>query len=216
MDSNDIGNIAITIGRQFGSGGRDIGRLVADRLGISYYDKELIMKEAQESGISPKLLENADERTPSFLENLFSWNGISTGSVFSGNTTMTLDNLYMLQSKLIRKIAAEGPCVIVGRSAEYALRKHRPLLSVFIHADIDDRVKRIMARQPELRPDQAEQLANKRDRMRAGYYEYYTDKEWGKSESYDLSLSSSRLGIEGCVELIIAAAQVRLKEQPSQ
>lgn len=202
MERNDD-KIAITIGRQFGSGGGEIGRLVAERLGYNYYDKELILKAARESGISTALLANADERTPSFVENLFAWTGISSASIFSGNATMTLDNLYMLQSSIIRKIADESSCVIVGRSAEYALRHHQRLLSVFIYADIDRRIERIMARQPGISPSDAEQLAHKNDRLRANYYDYYTDKRWGQCESYDLSINSGTLGIDVAVQLII-------------
>lgn len=195
-------NMIITIGRQFGSGGRDIGLKLANDLGIKFYDKEMLDRASKESGFCKEILETHDEKpTNSFLYSLVMDTyslGYSTGSF----TDMPLNHkIFLAQFDAIKKIADEGPCVLVGRCADYALESYDNVLSVFIHADLDSRVKRI-ARDFNLTDAKAKELIQKTDKKRASYYNYYTNKKWGDSLSYDFTICSSMLGIDGTVETI--------------
>ena len=204
MNSNNSGKWVVTIGRQFGSGGREIGRLVADKLGIGYYDKELLIEAARQSGVSEHIFEAADERSPRFFANIWSFNlGLNSGSYFMGDTPLSDDHIYRAQSEVMTTLADRGPCVIVGRTADYVLRNHCRVVSVFIHAGNDACVARIMSRGDCSNEEQARSLMEKKNRLRAEYYNFYTDKRWGEAASYDLTIDSSLLGTEATAELIV-------------
>ncbi len=197
-------NTVITIGRQFGSAGREIGEQVAKEFGIKYYDKELLSRAAKESGFCEEILENHDERpTSSFLYNLvmdtYSINGYSSAPFLD----MPLNHkVFLAQFEAIKKIASDGPCVLVGRCADYALSDNPNCINAFVHADLDYRIEN-MKKRFGMNDKQAKDTLAKKDKQRASYYNYYTSKKWGDSRSYHLTLDISQLGIDGCVDMII-------------
>jgi cytidylate kinase len=195
----------ITIGRQFGSGGHEIGNKLADYYGIRCYDKELLAKAASDSGFCEEMIAQHDERpTSSFLYNLV----MDTYS-FGYNTTSYVDmpisqKIFLAQFQAIKKIAEDGPCVIVGRCADYALSDRPNVLKVFIHASDDFKIHQLMARYPDITTEQkARDFMQKKDKQRQSYYNYYTSHKWGRSDTYDVSISSSTFGIDGTVKLLI-------------
>ncbi|MBO4903798.1 MAG: cytidylate kinase-like family protein [Lachnospiraceae bacterium] len=192
----------ITIGRQFGTGGHEIGQKLADKLGIKCYDKELIKRVAQESGLCPEILENNDERpTSSFLYNLV-MDTYSFGITNSNYVDMPLSHkVFLAQFDTIKKIANEGPCVIVGRCADYALADYDNVLNLFIYGDINKRIDRVMKKYDVSEKD-ARDMIIKKDKQRASYYNYYSTKKWGKAETYNLCIDSTVLGRDGTVELL--------------
>lgn len=203
-------NTIITIGREFGSAGREIGYKVAEAFGIKLYDKEMLARAAKESGICEEIFQTHDEKpTNSFLYSLV----MDTYSMgYSGNTYTDMPinhKVFLAQFDAIKKIADEGPCILVGRCADYALESYKNVVSVFIHADMNARIRRI-ARIYDLTDAKAKDLIIKTDKKRSSYYNYYTNKKWSDAESYELCLTSSELGIEGTAKAIID--YVRLKE----
>jgi len=196
-------NTIITIGRQFGSAGREIGEKVAAHYGIQCYDKELLSRAAKESGFCQEMIENHDERpTNSFLYNLV----MDTYS-FGYNSSAFIDmpishKVFLAQFDTIKKIADEGPCVIVGRCADYALSEYSNCLNLFIYGEEKTKVTRIMNKY-ELNESKALDMIVKKDKQRQSYYNYYTSKKWGRADSYDLCINSSKFGIDGSVQLII-------------
>lgn len=196
-------NTIITIGREFGSAGREIGEMLAKKLGIPCYDKELLKRAAEESGLCTEIFENHDERpTSSFLYNLV-MDTYSFGYSQSTYVDMPISHkVFLAQFDAIKKIASEGPCIIIGRCADYALSEYENCIHIFIHADLEDRIKRIMKRL-DLSYDKAKELIQKKDKQRANYYNYYSSKKWGVAESYNLSIDSSVLGEEGTVDMIL-------------
>ncbi len=198
-------NTIITVGRQFGSGGREIGELVAQHFGIKCYDKELLSRAAKESGFCEEMIQNHDERpTNSFLYNLV-MDTYSFGYNASSFVDMPISHkVFLAQFDTIKKIADEGPCVIVGRCADYALSDYDNVLNLFIYADEDAKIRRIKERFEDVKTDdQAKDMMNKKDKQRQSYYNYYSSKKWGRADSYDLCINSSKLGIEGTVKFII-------------
>lgn len=193
--------VIITIGRQFGSGGSEIGKKLADNLNIKYYDKELIQLAAKESGICPELFEKADEKSSGGLLQAFAMGFSMNGALYQPNDYFTDATLFQVQSDVIRKIAAERSCVIVGRCADYILKDDPHCTSVFIHSSEEDRIKRIIGKNPVTEKEALEQM-RKTDKTRASYYNYYTDKTWGAAMSYHLCLNSSVKGTDHCVRLI--------------
>ncbi|MBR5420998.1 MAG: cytidylate kinase-like family protein [Lachnospiraceae bacterium] len=188
----------ITIGRQLGSGGREIGRRLSKELGIPFYDRELLSKAAEKSGYSREILEKHDEKpTNSFLYAL----AMGIGN-FGANYQRPLAlELYLAQFNTMRKLAEEGPGIFIGRCADYVLADMPDTLHVFIHADMDFRAGRVMEWEKISRKE-AEVLCLKGDKDRAAYYNYYADHEWGDSRYYDLCLNTGKLGIDKAVELI--------------
>lgn len=202
----------ITIGRQFGSGGREVGKYIADKMGIKYYDKELLAAASEDSGVRTEFFERADEHSPTFFDNLLSFNpGFGVSSFIGTTSPLSPDNIYVIQSKVIKQLAESDSCVIIGRSADYILRDHPCCINIFIHASIDSRVKRLMKRRDCVSAEEAVILAEKRDKLRTSFYNYYTEKEWGKSESYDLSIDSTNISIEEIGDLIIEYAKIRIQ-----
>lgn len=207
-------NTIITIGREFGSAGREIGYKVAEAFDIKLYDKEMLARAAKESGICEKIFETHDEKpTNSFLYSLV----MDTYSMgYSGNTYTDMPinhKVFLAQFDAIKKIADEGPCILVGRCADYALESYKNVVSVFIHADLNARIRRI-ARIYNLTDAKAKDMILKTDKKRSSYYNYYTNKKWSDAESYELCLTSSELGIDGTAKAIID--YVQLKESISK
>lgn len=199
--------VIICIGREYGSGGREIGEKLSKKLGIPCYDKVLLKQTAIDSGLAQSLFENADEKRTSWLLNGFcSGNPTADAAMITSMDYLTNDSLFIMQSRTIRKLAAEGSCIFIGRCAESVLENQENVLSVFIHADKADRVERIMKRQ-KIDKKRAESLMNKIDKRRASYHNYYSEAKWGRSASYDMSISSSRFGIDGTVNMIAEAAK---------
>lgn len=203
----------ITIGRQFGSGGKEIGIRVAKELGIPFYDKEILQETAKKSGLCEKILENFDERPKSLLYSIamdsymFALPGTGAGDSLE-------QQVYLATFNTIRQIAKQGPCVIIGRCADYALADDPNHLSIFIHAPLEDRIRRVAERQ-NLPPEKARALIGKTDKRRASYYEYYSSQRWGAVDSYDFCLNSSYLGLGGTVELIQTIAAHKEHPIPS-
>ena len=195
-------NTIITIGRQFGSGGRDIGMKIAADFGIKYYDKELLARAAKDSGLAEEIFETHDERpTSSFLYSLV-MDTYSMGYIGNTYSEMPINHkVFLAQFEAIKKIANEGPCVIVGRCADYALENYDNVVSVFIHADLEERIKRV-SHIMKLSRGKAKEVILKNDKQRASYYNYYSNKKWSAVDSYELSMSSSEIGINGCAEAI--------------
>jgi len=187
--------VRITVGRQFGSGGYDIGHKLAELLGITFYDKELLVLAAKESGLNKAFFEKADERSTSGLSYAFSAGLPYMGMFTPYSDVLSNDGLFKLQSDTIRKLAGKQSCVLVGRCADYILRDESNCLSVFIHSPLEIRVSRIMKKY-NLAREQAEELILKTDKQRAAYYNYYTNKKWGSALSYHLTIDASILGIE--------------------
>ena len=211
MTDNTKPQFVITIGRQFGSGGREIGRLVAEKLGIDYYDKELLTEAAKSTGMNSDFFEAADERSPRFFSSLMAFStGFHGGSFVIGNSPISNDNIYRQQSEVIEALAERSSCVILGRTADYILRNHPNAISIFIHASIDSCVERIMRRDRCKTVDEARALAEKRNKLRAEYYNFYTDKRWGESMSYDLSIDSSKQSVEQTADIIVDYVKTRL------
>lgn len=191
----------ITISRQFGSGGREVGKKLAEALNIPFYDKELIELAAKESGIDEELFEDEEYRTSRGFY-LLGAIGFTLGSPITSISEMSLnDRLFLVQSETIETIADKGPCVIVGRCADYVLANHPDTLSVFIHADMKDRKERAI-HSYEIDERNVEASMTKIDKRRANYYNYYTDRKWGSAENYDVVLNSSKFGVDGCVALL--------------
>ena len=205
-------NTIITIGRQFGSAGREIGYKVAKDLGIKLYDKEMLDRAAKESGICQELFETHDEKpTSSFLYSLV-MDTYSLGYTNSAYMDMPINHkVFLAQFDAIKKIADEGPCILVGRCADYALEEYDNVLSVFIHADLDARIRRI-ARIYDLTDAKAKEMIIKTDKKRASYYNYYSNKKWSSAESYDICLDSSILGIEGTAEAIEKLVEIKERD----
>lgn len=198
----------ITISREFGSGGRAIGKMIAERLGIPFYDKKLIEIAAAESGIDKELFEeNAGETSKGF--HWFTTLGYSLGSPLSSMAEITLtDRLFVVQAQVIEQVAEEGPCVIVGQCADYVLQDRKDVLNVFIHADMKDR-KAKAKRSYDVDLRDVEQSIKKIDKHRANYYDYYTDRKWGRVQNYDISINSSTFGYEETATIIIDLAKRR-------
>jgi len=191
----------ITLGRQLGSGGRIIGEKLADQLGISFYDKELIQIASQESGLGKEFFEQADEKKNySVFGGLFGLRGTMADEHFS---TYYLNNetLFKIQSDVIRRLAEKGSCLFVGRCADYILGGNPRCLNLFISADMNDRVRRIAELQ-KLTAEKARDYIEKADKKRAGYYNYFSNKSWGAADTYHLCVNSSVLGIDETVALI--------------
>jgi cytidylate kinase len=191
----------LTIGRQFGSGGRIVGRKLAETLGVGYYDKELLAVAARESGLCEEVFEQADERASSNLAYALTANypGISMYMPYSD--ILSNDGLFKMQSDAIRHLAEKESCVIVGRCADYILRDHPACISFFIHDRWENRIGRIREYRQVTRSE-AKELMTRNDKSRAAYYNYYTNKVWGAAASYHFSIDVSVLGIDETVNLM--------------
>lgn len=198
----------ITIGRQFGTGGRAIAQKLSEKLSIPFYDKELISIAAKESGMNPEVFKEVDETATNSLlysisMGLYSFNG----PLAMGDLPVN-DKLYILQHQIIKELAAKGPCVFVGRCADYVLKDNPHTINIFIHANIEYRKKRaIVVHNIEER--RAEPIINKTDKTRANYYSFYTGQKWGAIQNYDLCIDSSKLSDEQIVDLICSYIELK-------
>ena len=198
-----LDNTIITIGRQFGSGGYEIAKKVSEILGIPYYDKELIAHAAKQSGLSESLFEGLDEKpTNSFLYSLVMGLQLGNSSYYRYGDITDIDNIFRIQSHAIKEIADKGPCVLVGRCADYILRDKENLVKVFVHAGMDFRTKRIMERH-DMKEKAAMDYITKTDKRRASFYNFYTNGVWGSVDNYNLSIDTEKLGIDKSAELIV-------------
>lgn len=205
-------NVVITIARQYGSGGKTIGEMLADRLGVHFYNKELMKLASEDSGISEALFVNADEKVKNtrlfkIAQNVYSGELIPPES----DDFTSTDNLFNYQAKIIRKLAEEESCVIVGRCADFVLKDYDNVLSVFVHAPHDFCMEQA-AKKHSMNARELDRFIQKTDKHRAEYYKYHTGREWTDARNYDLCLDSSKLGFERCVDEIIAYMKVRFPE----
>lgn len=192
----------INIGRQLGSGGRAVGHLLAERLDIAYYDKEILTLAARDSGLCKEVFERSDEHKEFFGSSfcgIGDFFGVGVGYYCN---ELSNDNLFRLQSEAIRKAAAERSCVFIGRCADYVLRDHPRCVNVFIAAEADDRIRRI-CENDGVDPQEAQRRMEAGDRKRAEFYNFYSPKKWGAAATYDLCLNSSVLGIEDTAGFIM-------------
>ncbi len=199
----------INIGRQLGSGGRIVGEELARLFGISFYDKELIKIAAKESGLGKEFFEKADEKTRfGFMSSFFGWFSDIGGEGYMDNYLQD-ETLFKIQSDVIRELAEKTSCVFVGRCADYILRDHPRAVNIFVCADLDDRVKRIME-YDNVSEGKVLEMIEKADKQRANYYNYYTGKKWGEASSYHLCINTSLLGMEETIVLIRSVLEKRL------
>ena len=207
-------SLVITIGRQFGSGGRDVGEKVAEYFNIPFYDKELVEMAAQKSNLSHEALKEVDEHaTNSFLYSLASGNYSLRGINAPIYYEMPInDKLFIAQAEVIKEVSKKGPCVIVGRCADYVLEDEEnvDLLNAFIYGSVDYRAKRVMEAQG-LSQSKARDKVLKTDKQRRTYYDYYTSKDWGVMSNYDVCINAETFGIDGAADLIINYAKTKIK-----
>ena len=193
-------NLIISVGRQLGSGGHDVAKLLAQRFGCTFYDREILNIAAKESGFCEKFFEQTDEQK-GFMKSLFHTHVPFVADNSFYNNNFSEESLFKFQSDAIRKAAEEGPCVFVGRCADYILRDHTALVSVFITADTNERISNV-AKRDNCSLEAAKKTITSRESERSSYYNYYTGKQWGDSASYDICVNSSLLGLEGTVNLL--------------
>ena len=194
----------ITISREFGSGGRTIGRLVAEKLGIPFYAKGLVDQVALESGFAPKFVEENGEHAPGSSRLAYAFAAQGVPGVMNGLSTA--DFLWNIQCSVILQLAEKGPCVIVGRNADYILKDRPDILHAFIHADMDFRADRIVRLYGESEKSPEARL-NEKDKRRRVNYHHYTGQTWGMADNYDICLNSSVIGIEKCADIIASLAK---------
>ena len=201
---NQRGKFLIVIGRQYGSGGRRIGKMLAADLGIAYYDKTLLSEAARKLGYSAEIFARKDEKRPSLLRSLLSFNyGAPTANI--EEAPMSDEKIYEFQSRIIKEICNRESCVIVGRTADYIMRDHPRLISLFIHAPEETRINAIMERGETDNAEEAREIAAKNDKNRESYYNYYTNRDaWGHASNYHFSFDSSRLPDHAIVSAVRA------------
>ena len=193
----------ITISREYGAGGLPVGRMVAEKLGIPFYDKKLVEHVAEESGFAPKFIEEHGEHSPS--GSMFSYAFAPQGVPGVMNGLSTSDYLWNVQCNVILQLAEKGPCVIVGRNADYILKDRKDVLNVFLHADIPHRVERVLEANPDEKNPEGRIAA--RDKRRRLNYQHYTGRTWAMSQTYHICLDTSVLGYEQCAEIILNAVK---------
>lgn len=197
----------ITISRQFGSGGHEVGEKLARQLDVPFYDKALIAMAAKQSGLSEEVFASADEKASSSLLYSMVMGSYSFGARVPGINEMPInDKLFLIQSDIIKKAAEEGPCVIIGRCADYILREHGNCMNVFIHASKEDRVRRSVAKK-DCEERKASDFVTKKDKQRANYYNFYSNKRWDDLQNYDITIDTSRFTVDEAVELLMDAAK---------
>lgn len=199
--------LIITIGREYGSGGHEIGSLVASKLGIDFYDKQLITLAAEKSGLSHDYIEQNEQRSKSsFIQNLAASTAYANG-FFSTHYLPLSEAIFISQAQVIRDVAAKGPAVIVGRCSDYILAGRPNTINVFIHAPIETRIARIM-KLKNVDEATAMKLISTSDKERGNHYFRYTDRKWGKAQNYDISINSALLGIDRTVEMLLSLAKI--------
>lgn len=205
--------IILTIGRQFGSGGREIGQKLSEALGIAYYDKELLSAAAKESGLCEEVFARADERASSGMSYAFSMGFSYMGILTPYNDILSNDELFRIQSDAIRNIAEKESCILVGRCADYILRDNPACISFFIHNTMENRIQRLVEGL-NITVEEAKEKISKIDKSRAAYYNYYTNKVWGMASSYNFSIDASVLGIDETVVFMKSFVEKKLEKRP--
>lgn len=201
--------LIITIARQYGSGGREIGEKVAALLGIPLYDKELITDAAAKGNLNEEVIRTTEESAANSLLYTLAVGSNTLGAAMNFGYKIPLnDKLFILQSEVIKDYAAKGSAVIIGRCADYVLKDREPLFRVFVYGDLKHRQERLLLRHPEVKPSQIVDIINKTDKRRASYYNFYTGEKWGKFDHYDLAVNSSTLGVDATAKLIADAAKI--------
>ena len=198
--------LIITIGREYGSGGHEIGKALAQKLGIAFYDKEIISLAAEKSGLSAEFITNNEQRMGGLMHT-FAASAPYQNGFFAGNHLPLSETIFISQAQVIRDIAARERAVIVGRCADYILAGRKNTVNIFIHAPKEDRVRRIMALYELSEADALKAIARS-DKERGNHYFRYTDMKWGKAQNYDLCVNSSLLGVEGTVEMLTDVAKI--------
>ena len=193
----------ITISREYGAGGLPVGRIVAEKLGIPFYDKKLVEHVAEESSFAPKFIEEHGEHSPSGSMVSYAFAPQGVPGVMNGLSTS--DYLWNVQCNVILQLAEKGPCVIVGRNADYILKDRKDVLNVFLHADIPHRVERVLEANPDEKNPEGRIAA--RDKRRRLNYQHYTGRTWAMSQNYHICLDTSVLGYEQCAEIILNAVK---------
>lgn len=196
----------IVIGRQFGCGAREAGKILSRRLGIPYYDKELLSEAASRLGFDKEIFAKADEKRPSFLR---FFTGSSAGTPVFSTSGLSPEKIYEFQSMVIAKIIEEGACVIVGRTADYIARNDSRLVSVFLHASEESRASHIIRRGDADSIEKSIEMGRRRDKERENYYNYFTGRRWGHASNYHLTLDASTLSAEDIADLILAFIEKR-------
>ena len=205
--------IIITIARQFGSGGREIGEHISEILGIPLIDKELIKDAASKGEINEEIIRTSEETaTNSLLYTLAMGSNVLGTTMHFGYKMPINDRLFILQSEAIKEYAAKGSCVIIGRCADYVLREEPSLFRIFVYGDLDHRVARVRERHPEIKSSQVIDVINKTDKRRASYYNFYTGNKWGKYDNYDMAINSSTFGVLETAKIIAAAVEELIKD----
>ena len=200
--------IIITIARQYGSGGREIGEKVAKLLDIPLYDRELIADAAAKGNLNEEVIKHSEESAANSLLYTLAMGSNVLGTTMHFGYKMPLnDKLFILQYEIVKEYASRGSCVVIGRCADYVLRDEPNILRLFIYGDLDHRTARIQSRHPELKSAQIVDVINKTDKRRSSYYNFYTGNKWGKYDNYDVAINSSTLGIDGTAELIASLAK---------
>lgn len=215
--THPLGHFVITIGRAFGAGGRDLGLALAQKLGVAYYDKELLKDAAVRAGMSPALFAKNDERAPGMLAGLPPLSmGYNPLAWYTGPGGASGERVYRAQSDFIHQVAQEGSCVIVGRTADYILRDMPNVLNVFLHASEDECVRRILQRNDCCDEEKARAIRRKTNRMRAEFYNFYTDRTWGDASTYHLTIDSSIMSVDDMADFVIAFLKKFLNQQKSK
>lgn len=205
-------NFVVTVGRQMGSGGRELGRLLAERLGAEFFDKKLLLEAAQQSGLIPELMARDDERGPGVFSGAMAFAmGMMHPSAAFGAGVAGYDAVYRAQSEVIRRLGREKNCVIVGRTADYVLRDHPRCVNIFVSASEDDCVKRLLGRGDKPTEAEARTMCRRVNKLRSGYYNFYTDRQWGMAASYDLTVNSSLLPMEQLADFVADYVRLRLR-----
>lgn len=205
--------IVITIARQYGSGGREIGEKVAEILGIPLFDKQLITDAASKGNLNEDVLKRTDESAANSLLYTLAMGSNVVGTTMHFGYKMPInDKLFILQSEVIKEYAKEGSCVIIGRCSDYVLREEKDVFRLFIYGDLEHRKERVRARHPEIKTSQIVDIINKTDRRRASYYNFYTGNKWGKYDNYDMAINSSTLGIDGTADMIVSCVKKLMEE----
>lgn len=205
--------IIITIARQYGSGGREIGEKVAELLNIPLFDKQLITDAASKGNLSEEIIKRTDETAANSLLYTLAMGSNVVGTTMHFGYKMPInDKLFVLQAEVIKEYANEGSCVIIGRCADYVLRDEENVFRIFIYGDLDHRKARVAERHPEIKSSQIVDVINKTDRRRASYYNFYTGNKWGKYDNYDMAINSSTLGILGTAKIIARCAEKLMQD----
>lgn len=207
-------HFVITVGRTFGSGGRQLGRLIAERLDIPFYDNQLLVRAAESAGLNLSYTEEHDERAPRNYTGIlpFAMGYFPTGW-FGPGPSSAQDYIYSAQCETMRELARTGPCVIVGRTADYVLEGVVPTFNLFVHASTDACVERTLARGEAPDREQAAQLVARTNKMRSAFYNFYTDKEWGRADGYHLCLDSSILPLEDLADFAVRVITAKLERE---